>query len=251
MDTDFLLYLDVLGFENLCVDCDPKVEQIYDCLLEAKRAHSRAYKIVIFSDTILVKNIGVENPMYSLMFLCEFFTDLQYRLSKIGVFVRGVIKNGVFSMERREDVEVFYGPAIIEAYRAEKAIKAIGLFMCAGCSMFNRLHTLTEFDERHYFVQTLIGVDRHATDYSGRVEVPSFVLEETDQLCFLKDDVQLLQQISEYRLGNSPADIVAKHEITWQLLRVRNASLLDALEEGNFDLSIINDEYDWSRMGRY
>jgi hypothetical protein len=251
MKTDFLLYLDILGFEALCLGGDPKVEQIYECLLQAKSAHYRSYKIVIFSDTVLIQNIGIENPMYSLMFLCEFFIDLQYWLSKINVFIRGVIKNGPFTLERRQDVEIFYGPAIIAAYRAEKTIKAVGLFMCNGCAEFNHIHTLTHFDSKHSFVQTLLGVVKHFQLTCGGVEVDRFILEETDELCHLKDDIQLLQLFSQHRRTDIDPCVKAKHEATWQLIRSCNEQLLDALEEESFDLDVVNDEFDWSRMGMY
>jgi hypothetical protein len=251
MKNDFLLYLDILGFEHLCLECDPKVEAIYACLLETKRNHKSAYKVVIFSATVLIQNVGLSDPLYSLMFLCEFFTDLQYRLSKLQIFLRGVIKNGLFTMERREDVEVFYGPAIIAAYKAEKSIKAVGLFMCKSCSPFNQIHKLTHHDEKYDYVQTLSGVVTHSEMQIGSAQIPLFCLTETDEFCFLVDDVELLQQISKYRADTQQPDIQLKHETTWQLIRKCNSELLDSLEAGHFDLKIVNDEFDWSLSGMY
>jgi hypothetical protein len=250
MKTDFLLYLDILGFGELSARCDPKVEAVYDCLLKAKKAANRTYKIVIFSDTVLVQNVGLEVPTVSLTFLCEFFTDLQYRLSKLQIFIRGVIKNGLFTMERRDDVEIFHGPAIIAAYNAEKEIKAVGLFVCKECSQFNHHFTLTAHD-KYYFVQTLLSVVRHAQVPFGQIEVDRFTLEETDQLCYLRDDIDFLRQISTFRHADVKRDIKDKHETTWQLIRACNASLLDALEESDFDLEIVNKDCDWSLMGMY
>ena len=251
MKTDFLLYLDILGFEQISTSCDPKVELIYTTLLETKKRRDSTYKVVIFSDTVLVQNIGLEDPLYSLMYLCEFFIVLQYKLSKLSMFLRGVIYHGHYTMENREGVEVFWGPAINAAYRAEKVIKAVGLFMHKNCLQWNGIHRLTPYNENYSFVQTLLGVVAHIEYAPGGIEVDKFVLQQTDYLCHLVDDVKLLNQFSYLRHHAENECIREKHEATWQLIRVYNALLLDALEKENFDLCIVNDEYEWPVSGMY
>jgi hypothetical protein len=152
----FLLYIDILGFSEMSRADPAKIERIYS-IIDSLNAHShRAFKTIVFSDTILVYNPDLartnEEKDYLVWYLIEFAEDLHHRLTGQNVFFRAVLTAGDFSHYKLSNIDCFYGSAPVNAYLREKKIPSIGLFIDAACNTHNRYFRVQPFENDLYFV---------------------------------------------------------------------------------------------------
>ncbi len=101
MNERYFLYLDIPGFTDLVRQGSNKIDDLYE-VIASLNAHSHdAFKVIVFSDTVVVYNVdGGHTPadsQYLIMFLCEFVKDLMHRLTGRGVYFRAVITHGDFT----------------------------------------------------------------------------------------------------------------------------------------------------------
>src|SRR5680860_1637694 len=114
MDKAFL-YIDILGFEKLVRSNSEKIKRIFE-IIDGLNVHRHiAFQTVVFSDTFLVfnKNNDHENHYY-VTYLIEYAQQLFYKLSLINIYFKGIITLGEFSFSRSNNIEVYYGLALIE-----------------------------------------------------------------------------------------------------------------------------------------
>ncbi len=137
MNAKYLLYIDILGFENLVGASVAQVRRLYSIIDTLNVHRHQGFRAIVFSDTILVYNdFPLENDdahQYAAMFSCEFAQDLLIRLVGQNVFFRAVLEYGEFAHEALRNVQSFFGPALIKAYKREKQLQAIGLFASDAC----------------------------------------------------------------------------------------------------------------------
>lgn len=132
-ENNFILLIDILGFSNYCKQRNE--EEIYSLINEvvnnAKEIedNSLGYKVLCFSDTIILfqkENLPVNqafNDIYSIASLL--FTTLLSRK----IPIRGAITFGSFTvkMNTRNDTNLFYGKALIEAHELEETEKSLSI----------------------------------------------------------------------------------------------------------------------------
>ncbi|MEZ5399206.1 MAG: hypothetical protein R2729_06015 [Bryobacteraceae bacterium] len=245
----FLLYIDILNFSNLVAQ-KGKVEEVYEIINRLNVHRHDVFTTIIFSDTILVYNKSnarsLEDVRYMVMFLCEFAQDLFYRLIGRDVYFRAYITCGDFAHYPMENIkDVFYGEALIEAYRAEKSIQAMGLFMSNLVAPYSDIFKTARFNRSCRFVYIMQTLER----YSARKEnypLDPINLVETDAIWLLAYDIRYLETI--YRHKNNaalPARVRKKYETTWRLLMRRHRGLMSTLEESAFDPRAIS-ACDWT-----
>lgn len=129
----FILYLDILGFSQLCTTESPeKIYNIVNRLVEKGHLWENrdlGYKVIYFSDTILFYQ-KQELPIR------QAFDDIYIIASKItttllseNIPVRGSITFGEFiaRLNSTGDTNLFYGKALIEAVNLEKTVNWIGV----------------------------------------------------------------------------------------------------------------------------
>lgn len=244
MQQTFLLYIDILGFGDLCEAMDDKVKQIYDEVLAMRTRGQQTYSVTIFSDTILVRNLGILDPLSEIQFLIEFFRLLQDRLARLAVFLRSIITLGYFHEERSDDVYLAYGPAVVSAYKAEKRIQSVGLFLYPSCAEYNKFYPQILVPEHGlYFIFTLESLER----LDDTVYVSSEILTETDQFTGLPGDISFLSQIHACA-SSLPCDSARnKHKAYLAYYTQRHPNLFKALLADNFSLAVINEEHDWQQ----
>jgi len=188
----FLLYIDILNFSNLVLQ-KGKVEELYKIINDLNVHRHDVFNTIIFSDTILVYNRlharGLREIHYIVMFLCEFAQDLFYRLIGRDIYFRAYITVGEFAHYSMKNIkDVFYGDALIEAYRAEKAIQAMGLFMSNRVVPYSDIFKTKRFNRNCHFVyimQSLLGVSFEREDYP----IDPILLLDTDQIWFVAYDL--------------------------------------------------------------
>jgi hypothetical protein len=133
----YFLYLDILGFTDLVKKrSDRVIHDLYEVIASVNANKHDAFKVVVFSDTVVVYNVnGGDTPRdssYLIMFMCEFIKDLMHRLTGRGIYFRALITKGDFTHYELNGMPCFFGNALVDAYYAEKELKAIGLFMHKG-----------------------------------------------------------------------------------------------------------------------
>ncbi len=249
IEARFLLYIDILNFSSLVAQ-EGKVEELYE-IVDSLNVHRHdAFTTIVFSDTILVYNkvlpAGPEDDRYIVMYLCEFAPDLFYRLVGRDVHFRAYITHGDFAHYSTENIrDVFYGTALIEAYRAENGLRCMGLFMSNAVVRYSSIFGTARFKGNCHFVylmQSLLRWSFREQDYP----LDPALLVDTDEVWFLAYDIRYLGTI--YRHKNDPAlgpRVRGKYESTWRMLRKKHGGFMSVLEKHNFDPRAIC-ACDWS-----
>jgi hypothetical protein len=251
MQNTFLLYIDILGFGNLCEDIDDKVQKIYGEVLALRKRGQQTYSVTIFSDTILVRNLGHLDYRSEVQFLVEFYRELQKSMARLDVFLRAIMTFGYFHEERSDDVYLAYGPAVVAAYKAEKSTKCVGLFLDSSCAEHNKYYPhllIREPDDENsalYFVYTLASLERLKNASAYGVYIPEEVLTQTDHYMDVPDDFAFLRRIHSSAANLPSAPAREKHEAYLHFYKQRYPELLTALEKDHFSPSVVNNEYDW------
>ena len=130
MSERLFLYIDILGFGDM-VKSGHDVGQIFRHI-DALHVHrDKNFKCIVFSDTILVygDDVWLKLPDSGLMWLTEFAQDLFYRLIPIDIHIRAYITKGDFEHYVMDNVEAYYGKALVECYEREKQIKSTGVYL--------------------------------------------------------------------------------------------------------------------------
>jgi hypothetical protein len=185
----FLLYIDILNFSHL-VGQKGKVEELYGIINRLNVHRHDVFTTIIFSDTILVYHKsnarGLEDVRYIVMFFCEFAQDLFYRLIGKDVHLRAYITCADFAHYQMENIkDVFYGEALIEAYRAEKSIQAMGLFINNLVAPYSDIFKTARFNRSCRFVHIMQTLERYSVKRENYPLDP-VNLVETDAIWLLK-----------------------------------------------------------------
>lgn len=254
MSTKYLLYIDILGFSDL-VKTDPiQVERIYG-VLDSLNVHSHhAFRTIVFSDTVLVYNrfdpkpSDVKEHEYLVWYLIEFAEDLHHRLTGQGLYFRAVLVSGEFQHYALENIDCFFGKALIEAHTREKTIPSVGLFIDTGCNQYNRYFRTEHFGNRLHFVHLNRSVESLQNETNGELPVEANLLD--DNYPYLAWQVRFLSDIHTMKQNHPDPIVRTKFLTAWDFYIRRYPKLLKALEVGGFDMKVFNPMYDWSQQLR-
>jgi hypothetical protein len=150
MPEKYLLYVDFLGFGALIDEQSTLIQKLYNVLDDLNVHRHEAFNTIVFSDTVLIYNrvdpVSAHDHQYINMYSCEFVQDLVYRTAGSGLAFRAVLIRGEFSHERMRHIEAFFGASLVEAYRLEKRLQCVGLFMHANCRDSNVIFRAQRFE---------------------------------------------------------------------------------------------------------
>jgi hypothetical protein len=254
-DNRFLLYIDILGFSDLVSNSPSKIDDLYEVIASLNAHKHNAFRCVIFSDTILVYNTDGGDTRrdisYLLMFQCEFVKDLLHRLTSRGIFYRAVITYGYFRHYQLNEVPCFYGTSLINAYNAEKDIKAIGLFMdnklIPYCDIFHH----TPFNDNYSFVYVTQALDQLEGICKSGLPAGElkFYIEETELNWTGGPEILHLAALcGNARSAALPESVTKKYQTTIELYRRRYPQIISRLEDNQFDIKSVFPEVDWSAV---
>ena len=249
----YFLYIDILGFADLVVTAPERVKDLYEVVSTLNVHRHGALGTIVFSDTILVypkmeRNAGRQTDAYFVMYLCECAQNLLYRLANRDIWFRAILTQGKFTHYLLNDIPCYYGPALVDAYLADKKgnLDAVGLFMDRRCTERSTVFASTSFTDRYDFVYLWQSLDDFEPNGFG-----SFPYEEPTDLWGadlqwkLAQDAMMLKNIAGNRSAADPR-VAKKHENTWKLLHARYGKILDALEADNFNPRIFCPRFDWA-----
>ena len=248
MSDRFLLYIDILGFSEM-TDREPgKVARTY-AILDSLNVHQHnVFKTIVFSDTVLVYNPqpakSNKEREYLVWYLTEFAEDLHHRLTGQDIFFRAILTAGDFSHYTLENIECFFGRALISAYSREKNIPSIGLFMDKNCLKYNRFFRLEPFDSDTSFVHLNRSIES-LTECTGD-QYPFHDRAIEDQAPYLPWQARHLRDVyTNMRTHKSPA-VRAKFLTAWDFYSRRYPGLTRALVDGGFQVSVLGGVGAWS-----
>lgn len=177
------------------------------------------------------------------MFMCEFAKDLMHRLTSRNIFFRAVITQGNFRHYQLNDVPCFYGPALIEAYEAEKNIKAIGLFIHKKLSRYSDIFKSCHFSNDFDFVFVTQALDE-IESLSPPTPHGSYI---DDRELNWNGGPELLHLVDLLRGERSdlPNAVTLKYKNSVELYRKQYPKILACLESNNLTISSIAPTAAW------
>jgi hypothetical protein len=250
----YLLYIDILGFREL-VRADPaRVTDLYQVVASLNAHRHESFATIVFSDTILVYNLAEvtteHDREYAVMYLCEFAQDLLHRLVGRSVTFRAVLTSGSFEHYYLDKVPCFFGTALIDAYEAEKAIKAIGLFMHRSCLPHNRIFPTRAIDglASWSFVFLTQQMTEFENLWQGELPLPAIAAIDMDMGWFLGPEILYLAFLFEQAKTHPDPLVRAKYQTTWFYYSQQYPLSTKSLVAADFDLSAVSPEFPWERL---
>src|SRR5690606_31638824 len=116
------------------------------------------------------------------------------------IYFRAVLTSGQFSHYELQNVECFFGKALISAYRREKEIPAMGLFIDDTCMQYNRYFRTADFGNGLHFVY----LNRHL-EYLHEATGDKYPLKDSslvDGACFVPWQVRYLKDVHKQMRSN-------------------------------------------------
>ena len=255
----FLLYVDLLGFSDLVATKPEIVPRVFEALDSSPAYRHPDFTAIQFSDTLLVFNEREVNSNYDkhycAMYLCEFAQHLQHTLLGSNTFIRAIVvygpleDSGPKSGESLNNIRAIWGESLINAYRLERSIQAIGTFIDETVQPHMDIFEIHTYDvqKRLWFVDTATYLrsyflEKESEDFSyAAYEV---VACATEGLLIM--DLYYLKLLFENSRDteHTPA-IRAKYLTTWEIYRLKYTGLCKRLQEVDFDFRKIID-IDWT-----
>ena len=249
MTERYLLYIDILGFEDLVRNEPARVEDLYEIIASLNVHRHWGFAIVGFSDTILIHNTFPPDTQdwrhYTVMYSCEFAQDLFHRLAARKLFFRAVLTYGSFEHYQLNHQHYYYGPALIDCYKAEKAFPITGLLIDDKCLEDNRIFSHRPFLGWHYLFFTQ-GLDYYEDVWQGLVPLPLDEIEQAGWTGALVPELETLHTSLLLSRDHPDEEVRLKHKNTIDLYRLRYPKVFAALEPRDLKIEYVNQDFDWS-----
>jgi len=243
----FLLYIDILGFADMTKDEPRKVARVYSIINELNVHRHKSFKTIVFSDTVLVYNPELastdEECRYLVWYLIEFAEDLHHRLTGQDIYFRAILTTGSFSHYQLENVECFFGEALVEAYNTEKMVPSLGLFINQRCNEFNEHFRVAEFGDNLSFVYLNRSLESFDQGSSGKYPITDFGIQ--DQAPHMPWQVRFLRDIYENMRNHKSPAVRTKFLTAWDLYAKKYPFMLQTLVNNEFSLSSIGGTGAW------
>ena len=255
MATDrYFLYLDILGFSQLVNDKNRRtINDLYEVIASLNVNNHDAFKVVVFSDTVVVYNVNggetKQDAQYLIMYMCEFVKDLMHRLTGRGIFYRAVITHGDFTHYELNGIPCFFGNALVDAYNSEKELKAVGLFIHKDISKYCKIFKYKSFNENYNFVYVTQALDELEEYGSDGYPVPAGLIEDTDAKWFI---VPELNHVSDMYIGSVnpeyPESVKDKYKASWDMYCKQYPKLTAQLLSTDQDITSVSPTVTWGEV---
>lgn len=249
MNEKFLLYIDLLGFSELVEKDTERIKEIYEQVNLLNVHKHDAFQTIIFSDTILVYNkynTGTNQDRRNVvMYMVEFVQDLLHRGVSIGINFRAIITYGEFEHYKLDNVECYYGNALVSAHRLEKNINGVGLFIDNTLEKFNIVFLSCYYDSKLNFVYLLQNILQLREYTYDKLPLNKYYIENADNFYLLKDEICLIHKYYKELSTNEDPKVRAKYMQTYQFYRRLMPTIFDTLEKADFSMISINPDVNW------
>ncbi|MBN9483117.1 MAG: hypothetical protein BGO70_01145 [Bacteroidetes bacterium 43-93] len=249
MEKRYLLYIDILGFSELVKTDYSKIEKLYSTIDKLNSHDHPNFKTLVFSDTILIFNCTAPTSQhdheYLVMYLCEFAQNLLFKCCYLDIQFRAILTYDIFQYEKLTNIEAYFGNALVKAYRKEKDIVGLGLFIDKSIATHNKIFETTEFDIDLDFVFLLPAI-KNLKMY-GCLEFPLDKYFPDPELEFfgLKLEFKILQNFKDNIELQKDSKVRSKYIQTYYLYKTAYKELIDILERNYFDIQFVSSSADW------
>lgn len=234
------LYIDILGFENLVLTNPSKVNKIFKVLDRLKVHRHFALKTVVFSDTILVFNVDESHPNhYYCTYLVEYAQELFYKLSEINIYFKGILTLGEFNFSQMNNIQAYYGFALIDAYKDEKSLDGFGLYVNKKISDEVVIFEKAPFNEKYDFILLCQSVVNLYNTTNGILPVAVSLFTETDTFHRIDEDCRFFREIKYLKLNHPNEKVRGKYQKVYDIYRKRLELFFDFIEKDGFFVNVI------------
>lgn len=253
MNERFFLYLDILGFTDLVRQGSEKIDDIYEVIASLNAHKHDAFKVIVFSDTVVVYNVeGGDTPAdakYLIMFLCEFVKDLMHRLTGRNVYFRAVITHGDFTHYEINGMPCFYGNALVDAYNSEKELKAIGLFIDKKITKYCHIFKYEEYNENYDFVYVTQSLDEYESYCTYELPIESELINMTGSKWFILPEIIHVNNMYLGSVNDSfPESVRKKYAASWEMYCKHYPVLTSHLLSSGNDVTAISPDVEWDEV---
>lgn len=253
MRDQYLLYIDILGFEHLVETAPQKVDDLYE-IVESLNVHAHStFTTITFSDTIIVHNVSApekdEGHRYLVMYQCEFARDLLHRIAGRGLVFRAVLLYGAFQHYRLNSRPYYYGPALNRAYHTAEGLQVTGLVMDDHCCRFSSIFKCRSFEDSWHYVFLTQALDTFENTYGATIPLSKAVLDDTDFGWYLGPELEVLRFSALMAREHADPRVRQKHQSTLKQYKAQYPKCFAALVGEDFRMEAVNSEFDW-RMVR-
>jgi hypothetical protein len=167
------------------------------------------------------------------MFLIEFVHDITHRLAGSGIFFRALIRYGAFEHQRLQNIDAYFGDALISSYEHEADLQGTGLFLQPSLVEFDKVFKSKPFSPKYHFSFLAYDLVR-ATDL-GTFPLPEEVIQwrEAGIEERVHSQIEYLRSIWQGCFHEEPK-IRSKHLSTWALYEQNYRGLTEALRASDF-----------------
>ncbi len=249
MKKKYLLYIDILGFSDLVKKKPEEVRRLYKIIEELNCHRHDQFKVIVFSDTILIYNledaVWERDCSYVVMFLIEFAQNLFYSLAGKKIFFRSVLVFGEFEHAHPRNIERFFGNALVKAYQDEKQISCFGLFIDKKCQEYNKIFDTLPYNKEYRFVYINQVLKQLEEGYYGPLPVSGSMLSMTDSEWHIAKDIQYFRDVNQTLLKHKDPRVKEKCERTLKFYKKKFPRILKQLENNKFSFESISNDLDW------
>lgn len=253
MNERFFLYLDILGFTDLVKEGSERIDDLYEVIASLNVHKHDAFKVIVFSDTVVVYNVdGGDTPAdarYLIMFMCEFVQDLMHRLTKRSVYFRAIITYGDFTHYEINGTPCFYGNALIDAYNSEKELKAIGLFIDKKISHHCHIFKHREFNEHFDFVYVTQALEKIEEYGACGFPINYRLIEDTDTKWYVLPEIE---HVNNIYIGSKNKNYVEsvrdKYIASWDMYCKHYPHITAQLLLSGNDVTSISPNVEWTEV---
>jgi len=243
----FLLYIDILGFSQLVKNHPEKVRRLYYAIDNLNCFKHENFRTIVFSDTIVVYNstdgVWEDDKKYLIMFLIEFAQNLLYETLGMNIWFRAIIVEGDFEHVPMDNIERYFGKALIKAYLDAKKFKYCGLLIEKECQQFNDIFEVHKIPESnaYYYVLLNQALCRYERGY-----IAEDFIEETDEQWYLAKDAFYVGQLFR-GLNSHKLDIKTKYMNTCRIFEQHFPSTIDKLKKTGFHPRAFSKTVNWKK----
>ena len=249
MKNMYLLYVDILGFSQM-VETNPEAVKVIYQIVDSLNVHKHgAFQTIIFSDTILVYNkyepLSVQDQQYIVMYMIEFVQDLIFRGIDVNLNFRAILTFGEFEHYKLKNSEYYFGKALVSAYKNEKEVNGIGLFIDKNLERFNKIYSSCTYNSSLNFVfifQTMLRIRSFGLSFP----IPKELIEPSGEFCWLEKEVEILKKYYLEMRSNIDPRVRSKYLQTYAFYKELMPDEFAKLEANDFSMSTINKEVDWN-----
>jgi hypothetical protein len=244
----YLLYLDILGFTEMARE-PQRVLNLYQVMDRLNVHRHDAFQALVFSDTLVVYNrvepSNAHDRRYYVMYLAEFAQDLLQRLIGRDCYFRAILTKGSFIHHRFENLEAFFGQALIDSHRYEKGLIGCGLFMDVQLLKENEIFPTRRHCDRYHYVFLTQAIQNASNLGTSGFPFHGDLLDAMGTTTLTYAELTFLADVYRKSTSHPEPKVRSKFQATWNFYQLQFASLCDILRGSGFDFNAVADA-DWA-----